>query len=194
MDKYHSIGIGPGMGVSDQTIDLMKAVFSIYNKPLVVDADGLNCLAKNKDLLQELPSQSILTPHPKEFDRLFGDHASDFDRITTAREMAAKLNCIIILKGHHTLIAGPDAVFFNNNGNAGMAKGGSGDALTGIITALLAQGYNSISAAALGVYIHGAAGDIAAYRYSQEAMTPSNLIQCIGDVFLKINSLQQRVQ
>ncbi|RYY62584.1 MAG: NAD(P)H-hydrate dehydratase, partial [Chitinophagaceae bacterium] len=156
LDRYTAIGIGPGIGTSTETTGMLKACLDVARQPLVLDADALNILARNPGLLPLLPEESILTPHPKEFDRLFGTHGSDFDRITTARAQAAKLNCVVLLKGHHTFIATPAGPgYFNSTGNAGMAKGGSGDVLTGLLTALLAQGYAPADAALLGVWLHG---------------------------------------
>jgi NAD(P)H-hydrate epimerase len=158
-----------------------------YTMPLVIDADALNILSLHKELLTHIPADSILTPHPKEFDRLFGDHTNDFDRLKIATAKAAELKCIIVLKGHHTIIATPGGqIFFNNTGNAGMAKGGSGDVLTGILTALRAQGYESEKAAILGVYIHGLAGDLAASKHSMESMLASDIIEAISLAFPQI--------
>jgi NAD(P)H-hydrate epimerase len=158
-----------------------------YQKPLVIDADGLNCLALQKELLTDLAPHTILTPHPKEFDRLFGEHKTDFERIDTAKQKSKEFKVVIVLKSHHTLIALPDGkTYFNSTGNAGMAKGGSGDVLTGIITSLLAQGYKAAEAAILGVYIHGWAGDLAAKKYSRQAMLPSHLIESLPEVFLQL--------
>lgn len=189
IDRFSAIGLGPGMGTKPETQKLLSFIVRRYQKAVVLDADALNCLAKNTELLAQLPSHSILTPHPKEFDRLFGDHGSDFDRIKTAKEKAAKYNVIIILKGHHSFIATPSGNhFFNSTGNAGMAKGGSGDVLTGILTSFLAQGYLPLEAAQLGVYLHGWAGDFAAEKYSMEAMLPGDLITCLSAVFLALGS------
>lgn len=187
IEKYSIIGIGPGIGTHNTTKNLVSFIIRRYQKPMVIDADGLNCLAREKALFQHLPSHSILTPHPKEFDRLFGEHQSDFERINTARQQAVALNCILIVKGHHTLIASPDdLLYFNSTGNAGLAKGGSGDVLTGIITALAAQGYDPTNAAVLGVYLHGLAGDLAAQALSQEAMTPTDIITFLSQGFQQL--------
>jgi NAD(P)H-hydrate epimerase len=184
LDKYASIGIGPGIGTEDDTQKIVSFITRRYSKPLVIDADALNILSLHKELLTHIPADSIITPHPKEFDRLFGEHANDFDRINTATIKAAELKCIIVLKGHHTVIATPGGqLFFNNTGNAGMAKGGSGDVLTGILTALKAQGYESEQAAILGVYIHGMAGDLAATTFSMEAMLASDIIDSLSNAF-----------
>lgn len=188
IEKFSVVAIGPGMGTKAETQKLLSFIIRRYRKPLVLDADGLNCLALQKELLGQLPPYSILTPHPKEFDRLFGEHKNDFDRIATARQQAEERKVVIVLKGHHTFIATHEGNhYFNSTGNAGMAKGGSGDVLTGIITSLLCQGYSSYEAALIGVYIHGWSGDFAARRYSKEAMLPSHSIQCLSDVFLALN-------
>ncbi len=186
-DRYSAIGIGPGMGTRPETQNFLSFIVRRYHKPLVLDADALNCLAQARELQAQLPPGSVLTPHPKEFDLLFGDHASSFHRIKTAQEKAKELGLVIVLKGHHSLIATPTGMgWFNSTGNAGMAKGGSGDVLTGIITALLAQGYGPADAAILGVYLHGSAGNAAARRFSQEAMLPSDLVDCLPEVFLNL--------
>lgn len=187
VEKFSSIGIGPGIGTELQTQKLLSFVIRRYHKPLVIDADGLNCLSLNKEWLPLLPFHSILTPHPKEFDRLFGEHKTDFDRINTAQQKASEYNVIIVLKGHHSFVATPEGpCYFNSTGNAGMAKGGSGDVLTGLLTSLLAQGYSPADAAVFGVYLHGKAGDFAALRYAKEAMLPSHLIEHLPDVFLSL--------
>lgn len=190
IDRFNAIGIGPGMGTQPETQKLLSFLVRRYQKPLVIDADGLNCLAQNQDLVAQLPPCTILTPHPKEFDRLFGDHQTDFDRIDSAKQKAKEFGIIIVLKSHHSLIATPSGEsFFNSTGNAGMAKGGSGDVLTGMLTSLLAQGYDPVVAAQLGVYLHGWAGDVAAKRFSKEAMLPTDVIACLRDVFMELNAL-----
>ena len=187
LTKYEAIGIGPGIGSASETKMLMREIFDAYRSPVVLDADALNILSTQKDLLKLIPAGSILTPHPREFERLFGESANDFDRIQLASQKAKELNSIIVLKGHHTFISTADARgFFNSTGNAGMAKGGSGDVLTGILTALLAQGYSSVEAAILGVYVHGLAGDFAAKEFSMESMLAGDIIHHIGSAFKNI--------
>lgn len=189
INKFDSIGIGPGMGLYPSHDDLLKNVFSDYAKPMVVDADALNILSQQKELLKIIPENSILTPHAVEFERLFGKTKTDDDLNNLALQMAHQYKIYIVLKGHHTLIATPDKVpYFNSTGNAGMAAGGSGDALTGILTGLLAQGYMSLHACLMGVYIHGLAGDVAAKKLSQEAMIASDIINFIGEAFKIINA------
>jgi hydroxyethylthiazole kinase-like uncharacterized protein yjeF len=187
IDKYEVVGVGPGIGKAAETAEMLKGLIAKVKSSLVIDADALNILSENQDLLAQLPRETILTPHPKEFERLFGKTASEFERIEMASQKAKELNVVIIVKGHHTLIASPDGeMYFNNTGNSGMAKGGSGDTLTGIITSLLGQKYSAKDAAILGVYLHGLAGDIAAGRYSEEAMLPSDLSDCLGEAFIQI--------
>ena len=184
-DRYTAIGVGPGIGTAIESKELLYEIFNTYKRPLVSDADALNIMAGEPELLRLLPAHSILTPHPKEFERLFGAAANDFERIETAKQKSAELNCVIVLKGHHTIIALPTGtIFFNSTGNPGMATAGSGDVLTGILTGLLAQGYTSSEAAILGVYIHGAAGDFAAKQLSMEAMIAGDIIDNLGKVFI----------
>lgn len=185
---YSAIGIGPGMGTAAETLKAFTAFVSRQERLMVVDADALNCLAQEPALLSTLPKGSILTPHPKEFERLFGVADNDFERIEMARKMARQFGCYIILKGHHSFIAAPDGDgYFNSTGNAGMATGGSGDVLTGIVTALLAQGYTSLQAALLGVYIHGLAGDAAARSLSQEALVATDITEHLGHAFRQLH-------
>lgn len=178
LQGYSALGIGPSLGNHADTQKLVLFVLENYGRPLVLDADALNILSENKSWLNRIPPNSILTPHPKEFSRLFDDPSNDFERIETALEQAALLKIIIILKGHRTFIATPAGKgYFNTTGNAGMATGGSGDVLTGIITGLLAQGYEPAQAAIMGVYVHGLAGDKAAALYGMEAMIAGDLIK-----------------
>jgi hydroxyethylthiazole kinase-like uncharacterized protein yjeF len=185
MKKFQAAGVGSGIGTEGETSTMLKHFIKSFHQPLVLDADAINIISDNPELLSSVNPNTIFTPHPKEFDRLFGKHTNDISRFEKAKKMAALYKIIIVLKGHFTAVFYPDeTISFNTSGNAGMAKGGSGDALTGIITALLAQAYSVSQAAALGVYLHGCAGDLAASLFSEEAMLPSDLIQCIGKVFL----------
>jgi len=173
--------------MASETQNLLSFICRRYKKPLVIDADGLNCLSLQKSLLTQLPTFSILTPHPKEFDRLFGEHHNDFERLETAKRNSHQLNIIIVLKSHHTVIVTPAGnVLFNSTGNAGMAKGGSGDVLTGIITSLIAQNYSPENAAILGVYLHGLAGDFAAASLSQQVMTSTDIVTFLSQAFLSL--------
>lgn len=184
-DNYNAIGIGPGMGTKPLSAKAFVEFVGECKQPIVIDADALNLLAKYPDLMASLPAGSVLTPHPKEFTRLFGESVDSMLQLEQARAQAMRYNIYIVLKGHHTVIITPDGeCWYNITGNAGMAKGGSGDVLTGIITGLLAQGYDSRDAAILGVYLHGLAGDIAASNYSQEAMLASDIIESLGKAFV----------
>ncbi|TND08505.1 MAG: YjeF C-terminal domain-containing protein [Bacteroidetes bacterium] len=162
-EKFSATGIGPGIGTSEETVRSLKILVQQCKTQLVLDADAINILAENKTWLSFLPGNTILTPHPGEFDRLFGKHDSGHARMITQRAMAMKFNLYIVLKGAHTSIACPDGnVLFNSTGNPGMATAGSGDVLTGIITSFCAQGYSAAASCFLGVFLHGRAGDIAA--------------------------------
>lgn len=189
IDKYEAVGIGSGIGDYESHEKLISIVFK-NSKQLVVDADALNYLAKNKALLKLLPSNSILTPHPGEFERLFGKTMNDFERIKLCSQKAKELNVYIILKGHFSFIAGPQgAAYFNSTGNAGMATAGSGDVLTGILTGLLAQGYSPLETCLLGTYLHGLAGDIAADNLSMEAMLAGDIVDYLGKAYLRLELL-----
>lgn len=177
---FQAVGVGPGMGMHAQSAQVIDALLS-QARPLVIDADALNLLASNNAWLGRVPQGSILTPHPKEFERLASrTFRSGFERLQAARELAARQGCHLILKGAWTAICSPDGrVRFNPTGNPGMAKGGSGDALTGLITGLLAMGYPPEDACALGVYVHGLAGDLAAEHIGMDGMTAMDLVRHI---------------
>jgi hydroxyethylthiazole kinase-like uncharacterized protein yjeF len=184
MDKYDAIGIGPGLGAHEGNNKLLHSVFEQNRRPMVIDADGLNAIAQDKLLLEKIPPQSILTPHPKEFERLFGKTANDYERIQTALQKAAAYNVYLVLKGRYTFIAAPDGKgYFNSSGNPGMATGGTGDVLTGLLTGLLAQKYAPLQAAITGVFLHGLAGDLAAAYASQPSLIASDLIDFLGQAY-----------
>ncbi len=184
-----AIGIGPGLGTATETKKAFLKFLKTVNKPLIIDADALNIIAL-ENAVHLIPKSSILTPHPKEFERLFGKSNNSFERWEKLTTRAKQYKCTIILKGHFTAIATADGeLFFNSTGNAGMAKGGSGDVLTGILTALLAQGYSSSESAILGVYIHGLAADIAISKeFSFESLSALGIIQHLGAAFKRIQS------
>jgi len=187
ISKFSCIGIGPGIGTATETKKMLEEILSSWRKALVLDADALNIIAAEKKLLNKIPGGSILSPHPKEFERLFGEVKENFEQIELARQKAKELNLVIVLKGHHTVITTPGGkTYFNNTGNAGMAKGGSGDVLTGILTALVAQNYDTIEAAILGVYLHGLAGDLAKDEIGVEAMQASDIINHLPMAFLSL--------
>ncbi|HSQ44135.1 MAG TPA: NAD(P)H-hydrate dehydratase [Ginsengibacter sp.] len=188
LKSFDVIGIGPGIGRHLSHKQLLQKVFKNSKGPVVLDADGLNILSSYPALYKSIPQHSILTPHPKEFDRLFGKSEDDFARIELALKKAKELSVYIVLKGHHTLIATPEGKgFFNSTGNAGMATAGSGDVLTGILTGLLAQKYTSLDTCILGVYLHGLAGDIASKKMSKEAMIAGDIIDNLGNAFYQIS-------
>ena len=191
LTKFNCIGIGPGIGTASETKKSLSEVFTSYKKPVVLDADALNIISSDEKLLKKIPPNSILTPHPKEFERLFGKTKNDFDRLQLAQQKAKELNVTIVLKGHHSSIITPGGkVYFNNTGNAGMAKGGSGDVLTGVLTALVCQYHDTVEAAILGVYLHGLAGDITAEKYSKEAMISTDITYNLGEAFTLIQNKQ----
>lgn len=186
-EQATTVGIGPGLGQAESTARTFADFITAYKEPLVIDADGLNLLAKQPELIHRIPADSILTPHPKEFERLFGKATDSMQQLELARTQSMKFNLVIVLKGHHTVIVSPEGeCWYNMTGNAGMATGGSGDVLTGIITALLAQGYDSVEAAQLGVYLHGLAGDYAAVKWSEYAMSAGDIIDNLGKAFLRL--------
>lgn len=186
LDKFSAVGMGSGMGTDNISEALLIVVLANFTKPIVLDADALSIISNNIKILNEIPIDTIITPHAVEFDRLFGIHQNNEDRINTAIEKAKKHQIIIVLKSHQTAIISIEKVIYNTTGNSGLAKGGSGDALTGIISSFLAQGYSPINAAYLGVYLHGLAADITTKTQSMESMTISDVIENFGRAFKKI--------
>ena len=181
---YTAIGVGPGLGTHLDSASALERLLQSVRKPMVLDADAINLLASNKDLWNHVPAFSILTPHPKEFDRIAGESNCSFERLQKAKSFAAEHRIIVVLKGAYTAICMPSGnIFFNHSGNPGMATAGSGDVLTGIILGLLAQGYEPGTAAVVGVFLHGTAGDQAASFLSQEAMVAGDLINMLGKAF-----------
>jgi hydroxyethylthiazole kinase-like uncharacterized protein yjeF len=187
--RYTSLGIGPGMGTAPETVAALASLLETTSQPMVLDADALNILAGHPELLARVPENTILTPHPGEFDRITGESTNGFNRNLRASELAVKNKLVIILKGAYTAVLLPDGrCFFNSTGNPGMATGGSGDVLTGIVLALLSQGYLPADAALLGTFIHGLAGDLAASENGQQAMIASDIIDNLGKAFLKFEN------
>lgn len=184
VENDFTCGIGAGLGTDPETEEKFLEFLNNYSLPLVLDADALNILAKNPKKLNLIPKKSIITPHPKEFERVFGETKNSFERLNLAKLKAKELQIFIVLKDHHTQIVTPEGeVFYNITGNSGLAKGGSGDVLLGIITSLLAQNYSPKNASIFGVWLHGKAADLAAEKYSKEAMLPSDVIDNLGEVF-----------
>ncbi|MBU0489143.1 MAG: NAD(P)H-hydrate dehydratase [Bacteroidetes bacterium] len=189
---FTAVGVGPGIGTMKNTQQAIKLLIQNCKVPMVFDADALNILGENKTWLSFLPPGSILTPHPKEFERMFRTPGSDFSRLEILKTFTAKNNCIVILKGAYTTIAFPDGTFrFNPTGNPGMATAGSGDVLTGIILSMLAQGYSAPEAAIAGVYLHGLAGNLAAEAYGYEALIASDITNNLGGAFRLIHSNEE---
>lgn len=185
--NYSTIGIGPGIGKDSETVNAFAKVLKQFKRPMVIDADALNILSENKELIELIPEGSILSPHPKEFERMAGTWTNDFNRLELLRSFSSKIKSIVILKGAYTAIATPDGnVYFNSTGNPGMATGGSGDVLTGILTGLLSQGYSSIDAAILGVYAHGLSGDLAAADLGMDSLIAGDLIEFLPYSFKKM--------
>ncbi len=190
IDKYKAIGIGPGIGQSDETARALKLLIQNSRVPMVFDADALNIIAENKTWLSFLPQGSILTPHPGEFARFTGKINDLYEVYLAQKAFAIKHSVFLVLKGAFTSIATPAGeVYFNSTGNPGMATAGSGDTLTGIITGLLAQGYSSVDAAVLGVYLHGLAGDIAAQQVGEHALIAGDITKCLGRAYLQLEKL-----
>lgn len=188
---YQSIGIGPGIGMHPETATVLKSLIQFSSIPLVLDADALNILGENKTWLAFLPKGSILTPHPKEFERIAGKSSNHYERLELQRALSVKHGVYIVLKGAHTSISTPSgACYFNSSGNPGMATAGSGDVLTGIITGLMAQGYSPLEAAIVGVYLHGLAGDLALETNSFQSLIASDITAHLGKAFLWLQQLK----
>lgn len=186
-DSFSAVGIGPGMGTDHESQLALYVILKECKKPIIIDADALNILSLNKGWYSLIPEGAILTPHPKEFERLAGKSDNSFDRLNKQIEFSRDHKCIVVLKGAHTSITTPEGkVFFNSTGNPGMATAGSGDVLTGILLSLLAQGYSPENAAISGVYLHGVAGDIAAEEACYESIIASDIIKSLGKAFNKI--------
>lgn len=181
-----TIGVGPGLGTHEKTVHSLAELFRQAATPMVIDADGLNVLSEHRDYLNNIPEGSILTPHYKEFQRLFGEVHTEVEMFEKAEQAAEKFKCILILKGAYTRIITPERNhFINTTGNPGMATAGSGDVLTGILTGLLAQGYLPEEAAIIGVYIHGLAGNLAIRNESYETLIAGDIIKHMGKAFHK---------
>lgn len=184
---YNAIAMGPGVGTSQATATVLKTLIQNAARPLILDADALNILSENKTWLSFLPKESILTPHPKEFERLVGKWSNGFERLDLQREFSRRFGVFVVVKGAFTTLSTPDGLtFFNPTGNPGMAKGGSGDVLTGVLLGLLARGYRPLHAALMGVFVHGMAGDLAAKSMGMESMLASDIIGKIGEALVSL--------
>ena len=184
LTSFNTIGVGPGIGTSESAADFLKNLLQQYRQPMVLDADVLNIISGNEALLELIPENSVLTPHVGEFRRLVGVWNSDNEEMEKLIALSVKHRLVTELKGANTTVVSPEGkTYINSTGNPGMAKGGSGDVLTGIITSLLAQGYSSTDAAVLGVYIHGLAGDFAKTDLGETAITASDIISYLPQAF-----------
>lgn len=183
-----SFGMGSGLGTSQETAEFVKNCVEAADGPIVIDADAINILAQNLLWMAHLPENSILTPHPKEFERLVGKWSSEEEKMQKLKDFCREMKCIVVLKGAHTLVANAEGeVYFNTTGNPGMATGGSGDVLTGIITGLLAQNYYAQKAALLGVYLHGLAGDIAVQSTGEPSLIASDITRSLGAAYIELS-------
>ncbi|TGE05330.1 NAD(P)H-hydrate dehydratase [Hymenobacter fodinae] len=195
LKPYAAIGIGPGLGQEAATRDVLEQLLKAATVPLVIDADALNILGANRELLDLLPPDTLLTPHPKEFERLTEPARDDYHRLELLRDFARQRRCYCVLKGAYTALATPDGVlYFNSTGNPGMATGGSGDVLTGLLLALRAdQRLSPLDATLLGLYAHGRAGDLAAEETGQAGLTAGDIARFIGPALHKLTTLPARL-
>lgn len=191
LERYTSVLFGPGVGRSDRSAVVLRRLLGSWSGPLVIDADGLNLLSVDAELINALNTNVILTPHPREMDRLLGKApTSGFDRLQRAKEFAHRHGCHIVLKGAYTAVCSPDgAVYYLPTGNAGMAKGGTGDVLAGVVAGLSAQRYNVLEASLISVYLHGRAGDLAADRLGMDAMRASDLVDALSTAWQELRSM-----
>ena len=187
ISKIKVIAIGPGIGTSKSTISYVQSIIKNSSSPLIIDADALNIISKNKKLMNDLPENSILTPHPKELERLVGIWKNDQDKLLKLRKLSFKYKVIVILKGAHTCISLPsNEIWFNSSGNPGMATAGSGDVLTGLLGGFLAQGYSPNICARIAVYLHGSAADIGSKKLSQETIISGDIQKYLSEAIKKL--------
>jgi NAD(P)H-hydrate epimerase len=185
VSKYNAVAVGPGLGQGKESEAALLRLIGNCTAPMVVDADALNILSRNKEWLYRLPAGSVLTPHPGEFERLFGKATSRYKAIESVRAMARDYGIVIVLKGAYTTIIASDGnLYFNSTGNPGMATGGSGDVLTGILLSLLAQGYEGVDAARMAVYMHGLAGDLAVSELGETALVAGDIVNYLPKAWL----------
>jgi len=180
------IGIGVGMGTDDITIKAFEAFLKKNKKQLVIDADGINIISKKKSLLKLLPTRTIITPHPKELERLVGKWTDDFDKLSKVRSLSIKYDIIIVIKGANTITVYKDKQYVNTTGNPGMATAGTGDVLTGVITGMMAQGYEPIPATLFGVYLHGRSADISLEDHGYQSLLASHIIDTLGEAYIDL--------
>ena len=187
LSRYNAVGAGPGLGQGDSQTAILEKLLKSSSYPMVLDADALNIIARSRYLLEYVPAGSVLTPHPGELQRLVGQATDYDDMILKAKALATENGITVVVKGAPTVTIAPDGTMYvNTTGNPGMATGGSGDVLTGMVLALLAQGYKSEHAALIAVYIHGLAGDIAARKLSMTAMTSADIADNLPQAWLQM--------
>jgi hydroxyethylthiazole kinase-like uncharacterized protein yjeF len=180
------VGFGIGIGTDTKTASAFGAFLKINKAPLVIDADGINLLSKKKTLLKLLPEQTVLTPHPKELERLIGAWKNDFDKLKKIKTFSKKHKVIVVIKGANTITVFEDKLYVNTTGNPGLSTAGSGDVLTGIITGLISQGYSPLVAAIFGVYLHGKSADIAVEDYGYQSLIASHVIDYLGEAYIDL--------
>lgn len=187
MSRYNAVGVGPAIGKGEDTVQALKELLSRWRGKMVIDADALNLLAEHKELMKLLPPGSVLTPHPKEFERLAGKSKNDFERLNNLSNFAKYYQVVTVLKGAYTVIATPEGkCYFNMTGNPGMAKGGMGDVLTGVILALLSAGMEAKEAAMAGVFAHGLAGDLVAAENGKRGTCAALVAEAMGKAWQKL--------
>ncbi|WP_458626275.1 NAD(P)H-hydrate dehydratase [Winogradskyella sp. PC D3.3] len=180
------IGVGVGLGTSLETVKTFEDFLKTNKTPLVIDADGLNILSKKKALLKLLPKQTVLTPHPKELERLIGKWSNDFEKLEKVKALSEKYDIVILIKGANSITVNKHKLYVNTTGNPGMATAGCGDVLTGIISGLIAQGYAPLAATIFGVYLHGKAADIALEDYGYQSLIASHIITTLGEAYIDL--------
>ena len=189
--QYSVVAVGPGIGTSDETLEAVDQFLKTFHLPCLLDADALNCIGRRPMLLKSIPKGSVLTPHAREFDKLFGVHQTDEERLKKAIDVSKLYEITIVLKGHYTMTVRPDGkVYINSSGNPGMATAGSGDVLTGVIASLIAQGNAPDMSVVMGVYLHGLAGDLAAQKQGQWGLIASDIIDNLGKAISRVVNLR----
>ncbi|MEO0901965.1 MAG: NAD(P)H-hydrate dehydratase, partial [Bacteroidota bacterium] len=184
--RASAIGIGMGLGKEKATVTAFADFIKTTKAPMVIDADGINILSEHPNFLKDLPTETVLTPHPKELERLIGKWNNDFEKLEKTMRFSETYKCVVVIKGAHTIIVNGEKGYVNQTGNPGMATAGSGDVLAGMITGFLAQGYDSLSASIFGVYMHGLAADLEVPNHGYQALTATNIIDAIGKAFIEL--------
>ena len=190
--EINAIGIGVGIGTHKETEKALQSFLEQNKTPIVIDADGLNLLSKNNALLKLLPENTVLTPHPKELERLIGKWHDDFDKLEKTKEFSKKHKLIIVIKGANSITVSGDKLYINSTGNPGLATAGTGDVLTGIVTGLIAQGYDPLAASVFGVYLHGKSADIAVENLGYQSLLASHIIDALGQAYISLFEEEQR--